>query len=96
MSTQTSYISEILDLTEYAEVAYRRTDLECGLGEMWDITAPDEQSTVRICDDDGTIRVYLFTGGRAQINSGEATFARHLAAPGFVAMVIDQLVADQM
>lgn len=96
MSTRQSYISEILELTDYMEVAYRRTDMEGGIGEIWDITLADEQSTVRICDDDGTIRVYLFTGGRAQINSGEATFARHLAAPGFVAMVIDQLVADQM
>lgn len=93
---KTSYVTEILELTDYAEVAYRRTDMEAGLGEIWDITLPDEESTVRICDDDGTIRVYLFTGGRAMINEGEATFSRHLAAPGFVAMVVDQLVADRM
>lgn len=96
MSTQTSYITEILDLTDYAEVAYRRTDMEGGLGEIWDITLPDDESTVRVCDDDGTIRVYLFTGGKAQLIAGEATFSHHLAAPGFVAMVIDQLVADRM
>ncbi len=96
MTTTTSYVSEILDLTDYAEVAYRRPELEGGLGEIWDITLPDEDTTVRIADSGDTIHVYLFTGGRAQINAGEATFPTPLAAPGFVAMVVDQLVADQM
>lgn len=68
MSTHTiSPARECIDLTDYAEVAYRRSDLEGGCGEIWDITGPDEQSTVRICEDDGDIVIYLFTNGRAMI-----------------------------
>lgn len=89
-----SHIADILDAAGLTDVAYRRTDLEYGHGEFWDITLPDEDTTIRLIDDDGQIHVYLFTGGRAQIESGHATFARRLAAPEFVAMVVDQLVAD--
>jgi len=89
-----SPIRDILDITAYAEVAYRRTDLECGFGEMWDITTPDEQTTIRLCDNDGQIELYLFTGGRAQINSGSMTFRHHMAGPIYVAAALDQLAAE--
>lgn len=93
-SSVISPIREILDITEYSEVAYRRTDLECGLGEMWDITTPDEQTTIRLCDNDGQIELYLFTGGRAQIESGAMTFRHHMAGPIYVAAAIDQLAVE--
>lgn len=90
-----SHIEEVLDLTDYAEVAYRRTELEgWPLGEIWDITLPDEQTTIRICEDDMTIYVYVFVNGRAQIEDGRMEFRHALAAPTYVAMVLDQLVAD--
>lgn len=89
-----SHIQDCIELTDYAEVSYPRPDLAGGCGEIWDITLPDEQTTIRVCDDDGQISIYLFTGGRAQIESGRMTFRHNLAAPGYVAMVIDQLVAD--
>lgn len=91
-----SHIQECIELTDYAEVAYPRPDLAGGCDEIWDITLPDEETTIRVCDDDGQISVYLFTGGRAQIESGRMTFRHNLAAPTYVAMVIDQLVADYM
>lgn len=95
MSTTTqSHIEEILDIAGLAEVAYPRPDLAGGCGEMWDITLPDEQTTIRLIDDDGQVVVYLFTGGRAQIESGQMTFRHRMAAPTYVAMMIEQLVAD--
>lgn len=91
MNTTVSHIQECLELSDYSEVAYRRI----GFGmETWDITLPDEETTIRVCDDDGLIVVYVFSGGRAQIESGRMTFRHNLAAPTYVAMVIDQLVAD--
>ena len=96
MTTTTSYIEEILDIAGLAAVAYRRTDLECGLGEMWDITAPDDSATVRVLDNDGQIMVLLFTGGRAQILDGQMTFDHTFAAPAYVAAALDQIVADHL
>lgn len=91
--TKTSYIEEILEESDYSEVAYRRI----GMGmEMWDITGPDEDATIRIVDNDGQIDVYLFTGGKAQIESGKMTFRHQLAAPAFVASAIDQIAADYL
>ena len=87
MTKTMSHIEEVLDLTDYAEVAYRRTELEGGLGEIWDITLPDEQTTIRICQDDGTIYVYVFVNGRAMILDAEAQFSHQLAAPMYVALV---------
>lgn len=94
MTTTISHIQEVLELTDYAEVAYRRAELEGGLGEIWDITLPDEQTTIRICENDGTIDVLTFINGRAMLVDGEASFSGQLAAPMYVAMVVDQLVAD--
>ena len=94
MTKTISHIEEVLELTDYAEVAYRRPELEGGLGEIWDITLPDEQTTIRICEDDGTIYVYVFVNGRAQIEDGRMEFRHALAAPTYVALVLDQLVAD--
>lgn len=94
MTTTISHIQEVLELTDYAEVAYRRPELEGGLGEIWDITLPDEQTTIRIVNDDGTIYVYVFVNGRAQIEDGRMEFRHALAAPVYIAMVVDQLVAD--
>jgi hypothetical protein len=96
MTTTTSPIEEILELTDYSDVAYRRTDLEGGFGEIWDITLPDEGTTVRVCDTDGQIEVYLFTGGRAQICEGQMTFVHTFAAPAYVAAALDQIVADHL
>ena len=93
MTKTISHIEEVLELTDYAEVAYRRTELEGGLGEIWDITLPDEK-TIRICEDDMTIYVYAFVNGRAQIEEGRMEFRAALAAPTYVALVLDQLVAD--
>lgn len=91
--TKVTYIEEILEESEYSEVAYRRI----GMGlEVWDITGPDEEATIRIVDNDGLIEVYLFTGGRAQIESGKMTFRHNLAAPAFVAAAIDQVAADYL
>lgn len=91
--TKMSYVEEILELSDYSEVAYRRI----GMGmEMWDITSPDEDATVRICDNDGQIEVYLFTNGRAMIESGQMTFRHNLAAPALVAAAVDQIVADYL
>jgi hypothetical protein len=91
--TKTSAIEEIIELSDYSEVAYRRI----GFGmETWDITSPDDEATVRICDDDGQIEVYLFTNGRAMIESGRMTFRHNLAAPTFVAAAVDQIVADYL
>lgn len=94
MTTTISHIQEALELTDYAEVAYRRLELEGGLGEIWDITLPDEQTTIRLVDHDGTIYVYVFVNGRAQIEDGRMEFRHALAAPVYIAMVVDQLVAD--
>lgn len=94
MNTTISHIQEVLELTDYAEVAYRRPELEGGLGEIWDITLPDEQTTIRICENDGTINVLTFINGRAMLIEGEASFNGQLAAPAYIAMVLDQLVAD--
>ena len=93
-TTALSHIEEILDIAGLSEVAYRRAELEGGLGQMWDITLPDEETTIRLIDDDGQVVVYLFTGGRAQIESGKMTFRHQMAAPTYVAMMLDQLVAD--
>lgn len=91
--SKVTYIEEILEESEYSEVAYRRI----GMGlEVWDITGPDEEATIRIVDNDGLIEVYLFTGGRAQIESGKMTFRHNLAAPAFVAAAIDQVAADYL
>lgn len=91
MTTKMSYIEECLAESDYSEVAYRRI----GFGyETWDITGPDEDATVRLCDNDGQIELYLFTGGRAMIESGQMTFRHNLAAPAFVAAAVDQVVAD--
>jgi hypothetical protein len=93
MTTTMSSIEEILEHSDYSEVAYRRI----GFGmETWDITGPDEDATVRICDNDGQIEVYLFTNGRAMIESGRMTFRHNLAAPTFVAAAVDQIVADYL
>lgn len=94
MTKTISHVEEILELTDYAEVAYRRTDMEGGFGEIWDITLPDEQTTIRICQDDLTIYLYVFINGRAMTLDAEARFSHQLAAPIYVAMVVDQLVAD--
>jgi hypothetical protein len=91
MAAAITYLQECLAESEYSEVAYRRI----GLGvEAWDITSPDEDVTVRLCDNDGQIEVYLFTGGKAQICSGQMTFRHALAAPAFVAQAVDQIIAD--
>lgn len=88
-----SYIEECLAESDYSEVAYRRI----GMGlEMWDITGPDEEATIRIVDNDGQIEIYLFTNGRAMIESGHMTFRHNLAAPAFVAAAIDQIAADYL
>lgn len=94
MSTTTaSYIEEILEYSDYSEVAYRRI----GFGlETWDITGPDEDATIRIADDDGLIIVTLLTGGRAMLEAGRMTFSHNLAAPAFVASAIDQIAADYL
>lgn len=89
-----SNIEEALDIAGLGEVAYRRTELEGGLGEIWDITLPDEQTTIRVGDDDGLVFLYVFTGGGAQIDSGKMTFRHNMAAPTYVAMMLEQLVAD--
>ena len=94
MTKTISHIEEVLELTDYAEVAYRRTELEGRRCEIWDITLPDEQTTIRIREDDGTIYVYVFVNGRAQIEDGRMEFRHALAAPTYVALVLDQLVAD--
>ena len=94
MTKTMSHIEEVLDLTDYAEVAYRRPELEGGLGEIWDITLPDEQTTIRLVNNDGTIYVYVFVNGRAQIEDGRIEFRHALAAPVYIAMVLDQLIAD--
>jgi hypothetical protein len=96
MTKTMSHIEEIIDIASLSEVAYRRPELEGGLGQMWDITLPDEESTIRLIDDDGDVVIYLFTGGRAQIESGRMTFRHRMAAPTYVAMMLDQLVADYM
>ena len=96
MTTTTSYIEEILDIAGIAAVAYRRTDMEGGLGEIWDITAPDDSATVRVIDNDGQIDVYLFTGGRAQLEAGRITFGHTFAAPTYVAAALEQIVADHL
>jgi hypothetical protein len=65
--------------------------------EMWDITSPDDEATVRIVvDNDGQVEIYLFTGGKAQLESGRMTFRHQLAAPAFVAAAVDQIVADYL
>jgi hypothetical protein len=92
-STQTT-VEEILDIAGLSEVAYPRPELTGGSCEMWDITLPDEETTIRLIDDDGQVVIYLFTGGRAQIESGRMTFRHRMAAPTYVAMMLDQLVAD--
>ena len=93
MAAAITYLQECLAESEYSEVAYRRI----GLGvEAWDITSPDDEATVRICDNDGQIEVYLFTNGRAMIESGRMTFRHNLAAPTFVAAAVDQIVADYL
>ena len=93
MTKTTSHIEEILDIAGLSEVAYPRPDLAPHL-DMWDITTPDEDTTIRILNDDGDVIVYLFTGGRAQIESGKMTFRHQMAAPTYVAMMLEQLVAD--
>lgn len=92
MTKTMSHISEILDIAGLVEVAYRRTDIECGLGEMWDITLPDAETTIRVYDNDGRIELIAFTGGRAQLIDGEATFSGAMAAPTFVAAAIDEMI----
>lgn len=93
MTATMSHTQEILDIAGLSEVAYPRLDLAPHM-DMWDITLPDEETTIRVLDDDGEIVVYLFTGGRAQIESGRMTFRHWLAAPTYVAMMLEQLVAD--
>lgn len=94
MPKTASQIEDILDIAELSEVAYRRTELEGGLGQIWDITLPDEQTTVRLCEDDMTLYLYVFTGGRAMINDGEQRFAGRLAAPPFVAAALEAVIGD--
>ncbi len=94
MTTTMSHIEEILDIAGLSEVAYPRPELAGGCGDMWDITLPDEETTIRLIDDDGDVVVYLFTGGRAQIESGRMSFRHRMAAPDYVAMMLEQLVAD--
>lgn len=89
-----SHITDILEAAELAEVAYPRPELAGGYGEIWDITLPDEQTTIRLVDDDGVVVLYVFTGGRAQIESGRMTFRHNLAAPTYVAAALEQIVAD--
>jgi hypothetical protein len=84
-------IEQILDTAGLYDVAYHRADFNT---PAWDITLPDEETTIRVCDDDGEIVVYLFTGGRAQIESGRMTFRHRMAAPTYVAAALNQLVAD--
>ena len=91
MTKTISHIEEVLELTDYAEVAYRRTELEGRRCEIWDITLPDEQTTIRIREDDGTIYVYVLVNGRVQTVHGWMEFR---CAPAYVALVLDQLVAD--
>lgn len=92
MTTTTSPITDILDIAGLFEVSNRRTDLEGGYGEMWDITLPDEQTTIRVCDNDGQIWVIAFTGGHAQIIDGEQKFSGALAAPAFVAAALTEII----
>lgn len=94
MTKTTSAIEEILDIAGLDEVACRRTDLEGGYGEMWDITLPDEQATVRLFNDDGQINVIVFVRGRSMIIDGEMKFSHALAAPTYVAAALEQIIAD--
>ena len=95
MTAKTSDITDALDFAGLAELAYRRTDREGGyLSEVWDITLPDEETTVRLCDDDGQIILIVFTGGRAMLVAGEAKFSGALASPTFVAAALEQIIAD--
>lgn len=91
-----SHAQDCIELTDYAEVARRRTELEGGIGEIWDIATPDGSTTIRIAEDDATVHLYVFTGGRAQINDGHMTFRGALAAPGYVAAAIDQIVGEYL
>lgn len=89
-----THIEEVLDIAGLSEVAYARPELAGGLGEIWDITLPNEETTIRLCHTDGEVDLYIFTGGRAQIEDGHARFIRQMAAPDYVAMMLDQIVAD--
>jgi hypothetical protein len=92
--TKTSAIEDILEYSDYSQVAYRRI----GFGmETWDITGPNEDDPVniRIQDEDGTITVNLFTGP-GLVDCGEIRFSGQLAAPAFVASAIDQIAADYL
>jgi hypothetical protein len=92
-STQTT-VEEILDIAGLSEVAYCVSRRSPGYLDIWEVTLPDEQTTIRLIDDDGEIVVYVFIGGRAQIEDGRMTFRHQMAAPMYVAMMLEQLVAD--
>lgn len=89
-----SNIEEALSIAGLSEVAYKRPELAGGLGEIWDILLPDEGTTIRGCDYAGRIDVYVFTGGKAQIEDGHMLFEGQMAAPCYVAMMLEQLMAD--
>lgn len=91
MTTTLSTIEEVLDIAGLSEVAYRRTDRECGYGQVWDITLPDEQTTVRVADDDGQIFIIALTNG-AMLEDGKQTFSHAFAAPTFVAAALTEII----
>lgn len=93
-SKSASQITEALDFAGLSEVAYRRTELEGGIGEIWDITLPDEDTTVRVCEDDASVHVIVFTGGRAQLIDGEQKLSGKLASPVFVAATLEAIIED--
>ena len=94
MTKTASHIEEILDAAGLVEVAYRRTDIDGGLGEIWDIALPDEDTTIRLCEDDGQIHLIVFVGGRAKLIDGEQKFGGKLAAPMFVATAVEAIIED--
>lgn len=51
----------------------------------------DEDRLVRVVEDDTVITVLLLTGGRAELNAGEAHLSGRLANPTTIAAVIEAL-----
>jgi hypothetical protein len=92
MTTTTSTIEDVLYIAGFTEVAHPRIDIAPHMN-IWDITLPDEQTIIRLCDDDGYIIMYAITGGRAMIESGRMTFRHELAAPAIIAEVLTHIVA---
>lgn len=57
-----------------------------------DILNRNSGQTVRVVEDDGTFRVYLFTNGRAMLTAGEMTFAGAFASSGHISATIASLL----